>query len=254
MIKLQLPILRKNYKDELFQIQCLAEEKKLTVSVQLDDEFIHLSFDETKLNYKNKSSKIKNRIASIDMNPNYIGFIIKDHTNNEILHKEIISLKSLNDKFNAIKSKSSDCKKVKLNNVRRNLIFEISKKLITTANHFQCEAFVVEDLQFKDNNHKFGKKFNRLVNNQWLRRAFISNIEKRCAIDKIKLIRVYPQYSSFIGCMMYPDEVDSVAAAIELNRRGHTLMNYVKGNSFFSNVSEVRQRSTKKPMEGTISW
>ena len=231
-IKLQLPTLRKNYKNELFQIQRLAEEKKLTVFLQLDNQFIHLSFDETKLNYETKNVKIKNRIASIDMNPNYISFVVKDYNNNEILHKEIISLKLLNDKFNAIKAESSDIKKVKLNNVRRNLIFEISKRLITTANHFKCEAFILEDLQFKDKNRKLGKKFNRLVNNQWLRGAFISNLEKRCNIDKIRLVRVYPQYSSFIGCMMYPDEVDSVAAAIELNRRGYALMNYVKGNSF----------------------
>ncbi len=230
-IKLQLPNLRKNYKNELFQIQRLAEQKELTISIQLDERFIYLSFDETKLKYKNESVKIKNRIASIDMNPNYIGFIVKDYNSNEILHKEIISLKSLNNKFNDIKAESSDHKKVKLNNVRRNLIFEISKKLITTTNHFQCEAFVIEDLEFKDKNRKFGKKFNKLVNNQWLRGAFISNIEKRCNVDKIRLVRVYPQYSSFIGCMMYPDEVDSVAAAIEINRRGYALINYVKGNS-----------------------
>ncbi len=231
-IKLQLPTLRNNYKNELFQIQRLCEQRDLTMSIQLGDRFIYLSFGETKLNYNNESAKIKNRIASIDMNPNYIGFIVKDYNSDVILHKEIISLKSLNDKFNAIKAKSSDPKKVKLNNIRRNLIFEISKKLITTVNHFKCEAFIVEDLQINNKDHKKGNKFNRLVNNQWLRSAFISNVEKRCAINKIRLIRVYPQYSSFIGCMMYPDEVDSVAAAIEINRRGHELINYFKCNSF----------------------
>jgi IS605 OrfB family transposase len=165
------------------------------------------------------------------MNPNYIGFVIKDYESNQILYKEIISLKSLNDKFNLIKSDSSDSRKVKLNNIRRNLVFEISKKLINTVNHFQCESFVLEKLEMGNQNHNLGRRFNKLINNQWLRTILISNLEKRCNLNKIKFTEVYPQYSSFIGCMMHPNEIDSIAAAIELNRRGYELINYNKNNS-----------------------
>ncbi len=230
-IKLQLPKLKKNYKTELYQLQQLAEQEQVTISVQLDDKYIYLSFDEKKLEFKNKSIKIKNRIASIDMNPNYIGFVVKDYDSNKILHKEIISLKPLNDKFNSIKSDSSDDRKVKLNNIRRNLVFEISKRLINTANHYQCESFVLEKLEIGNQNYQQGTRFNKLINNHWLRNVLISNLEKRCNLNEIKFVEVYPQYSSFIGCMMYPSEVDSIAAAIELNRRGYELINYDKNNS-----------------------
>ena len=230
-IKLQLPKLKKNYKIELHQLQQLAEQNQATISVQLDDKFIYLSFDEVKLKSKSVPIKIKNRIASIDMNPNYIGFVIKDYDSNKILHKEIISLKSLNDKFNLIKSDSSDVRKIKLNNIRRNLVFEISKKLISVTNHFQCEVFVLEKLEMGNKNHNLGRRFNKLINNHWLKNVLISNLEKRCNLNEIKFTEVYPQYSSFIGCMMYPSEVDSIAAAIELNRRGYELINYDKNNS-----------------------
>ncbi len=230
-IKLQLPKLRKNYKNELFQLQQLAEQKAITISVQIDNNFIYLTFEEKLLESDSKPLKIKNRIASIDMNPNYIGFVIKDHNSDTILHKEIISLKSLNDKFNSIKAASNDTRKIKLNNTRRNLVLEISKRIINTANHYQCEVFAIEKLDMGSKNHNQGKRFNKLINNQWLRNILISNLEKRCNINKIKLVKVYPQYSSFIGCMMYPDEVDSIAAAMELNRRGYELINYKKSTS-----------------------
>ena len=45
-IKLQLPKLRKNYKNELFQLQQLAEQKAITISVQIDNNFIYLTFEE----------------------------------------------------------------------------------------------------------------------------------------------------------------------------------------------------------------
>ena len=229
-IKLQLPKLRKNYKNELFQLQQLAEQKAITISVQIDNNFIYLTFEEKLLESDSKPLKIKNRIASIDMNPNYIGFVIKDHTTNQILHKEIISLKSLNDKFNSIKAASNDTRKIKLNNTRRNLVLEISKRIISIANHFQCEAFAIEKLDMGNKNHGLGKRFNKLINNQWLRNVLVVNLEKRCNLNNIKFKEVYPQYSSFIGCMLYPDEVDSIAAAMEINRRGYTLNNY-KSNS-----------------------
>jgi hypothetical protein len=80
-------------------------------------------------------------------------------------------------------------------------------------------------------NHGLGKRFNKLINNQWLRNVLVVNLEKRCNLNNIKFKEVYPQYSSFIGCMLYPDEVDSIAAAMEINRRGYALNNYKKSTS-----------------------
>ena len=54
-IKLQLPKLRKNYKNELFQLQQLAEQKAITISVQIDNNFIYLTFEEKLLESDSKS-------------------------------------------------------------------------------------------------------------------------------------------------------------------------------------------------------
>lgn len=227
-ITLQLPKLRKNYKKELSKLQQLMENSKIPTTIKLTSTYIYVTYDEIKFAIQNYKP-IKDRIASIDMNPNYIGFVIKDYNQNNIIYKEVISLKTLNDKYKQLKGlPSTDKRKVKLNNQRRYFVYEIAKYLTDKAKHYKCDTFVLEKLKLETKNHKNGRNFNRLVNNQWLRQNLVSNLNKRCGIAGITFMQVYPQYSSFIGCMNYPNETDSIAAAIELNRRGFKLKNYDK--------------------------
>jgi hypothetical protein len=79
----------------------------------------------------------------------------------------------------------------------------------------------------KSSDKNKGKKFNKLVNNLWNRSKFVNNLTKRCNIFNIKLLKVKPEYSSFIGNFLYRSLQlpDMVLASIELGRRGYEYYN-----------------------------
>ena len=92
-INLKLPNLRKNYLKELLLIENLMNMKQLTLSVELNSNFIYLSFDE-KLISQSSYKGNENVLSSIDMNPNYIGFSICKYINNvqTIIYTETIDI------------------------------------------------------------------------------------------------------------------------------------------------------------------
>jgi len=203
--KIQLPRLNKNHRKELSRLEMLCSENKACFSLELNSEFVYIIFDENILrNDENKYQPKKNRYMTFDLNPNYIGFIIADE--NQVIHKEIVEMKKLNQKHIS-------------NNKRKYEILEISKYLTEKAKHFRVENVCFEKLNIPSKQNQKGKWFNRLVNNYWLRNRIINNIKKRCHIIGMKTIEIIPQYSSFIGQINNPEEVDSIASAIELNRR-----------------------------------
>ena len=135
----------------------------------------------------------------------------------------VYSFKNLNDLY--INEKlSSDDKKSKYKSNKKNYeIIQVAKNLINKCCYYKVENFIVEDLNIKPEDKYKGKNFNKLINNQWLRCKFLNNIKKRCKIFKINYLEVLPQYSSFIGNIMfrslnYPDQVLS---SIEISRRGY---------------------------------
>lgn len=77
----------------------------------------------------------------------------------------------------------------------------------------------------KDNSK--GKRFNKQVNNQWLRNDFANNLTKRCNIFGIRLQKVKAEYSSFIGNFLYRNLnlPDPVLSSIEISRRGYEFIN-----------------------------
>jgi IS605 OrfB family transposase len=200
---IQLPRLNKNHRKQLSKLEQLCSENNACFSLELNSEFVFIIFDENILKENNYEPKT-NRYMTFDLNPNYIGFIIADENN--VIHKEIIETKGLNQKNIS-------------NNKRKHEILEISKYLTEKAKHFRVENVCFEKLNISSKENQKGKWFNRLVNNYWMRNLIINNIKKRCNIIGIKTIEVLPQYSSFIGQINNPDDVDSIASAIELNRR-----------------------------------
>ena len=67
-------------------------------------------------------------------------------------------------------------------------------------------------------------KFNRLTRNQWCRDLLENNITKRCNIYNITIIKVKPEYSSFVGNFLFrhvTNMPDMVLASIEIGRRGY---------------------------------
>ena len=229
-INLILPDLKPNYKRILSKLFVLQERKSIPISYKLDLDYVYIIFDEERLNEELKQQRqISNRVLGIDLNPNYIGWSITDWTSEtdfKVVKTGIYSLKKLNDRDISLDRScfsSSSNERRYISNKREYEVYEISKNLINIAMKYQVSLVSVEDLSsMKPKDYKKGKRLNRLVNNQWNRTKFILNLEKRCKIFKIRFLKIQPQYSSFIGNILYRNlgYPDPVLSSVEIGRRG----------------------------------
>lgn len=228
-IELNIKISSKKYKRYIELLKEHQGLKDLSITYKLNTEFIWISFDESILKDEFKQFKhIQNRIISIDMNPNYIGWSIIDWINSEkfnIIDKGVLSIKSLNDKCELLikdKTSSSDSRKTKLTNKRNFEVLQCSKFLIEKMKHYKCSIFAIEDLNIKSSDKDRGKRFNRLCNSNWCRTKLVNNLNKWCNIYGIQLIKVKPEYSSFIGNLVFRHLrlPDMILSSIEISRRG----------------------------------
>ena len=226
----------KKYKKILERLYQAQELKEIPITYTLNNKEISLSFDESILK-EEEYKPIENRIFGIDMNPNYIGYSVVDwKLSNEfkVIESGTISIKEINDRDFALKGKgfSNQSKERKyLTNKRRYEIFEISKRLVNLAKHYHCEYFSFEELNIKSKDTNKGLRFNKLVNNCWNREKFVSNIRKRCNIIGIGVQEVAPQYSSFVGNILYRElnRPDMELASIEIGRRCYEFVHqYIK--------------------------
>lgn len=229
-IELNLQSLGKNrikILNKLISAQELNNE--LPITYKLDNNYIYISFNENYLKENTIYTFKENRIFSIDLNPNFIGYSIIDWKNSEkldykLIDKGVISLKSLNDIFFLMKNKSissNDSRKIKLNNKRKFEVYEISKYLVKLAKHYKCEFFALEDLSITSCDKQQGKKFNSLCNNIWNRNKLENNLQKRCNIYRIKFQKVIANWSSVLGNSLYRDTKlpDMILSSIEISRR-----------------------------------
>ena len=259
-IDLELIGLRKHRQTIISKLTELANQKKVTITYKLSDEYAWISYDK-KLISDVEKSKINNRVFAIDMNPNYIGWSIvdwKSRSSFRIVKEGIISIKELNEYDN--KQKIDSTKHKHISNIRHHAILEICKNLVDTAAYYRCDKFVLEDLKFKTNGSY--SKFNRLTRNQWCRDLLENNITKRCNIYNINVIKVKPEYSSFIGNFLFrhvTNMPDMVLASIEIGRRGYEFSSqYIdkakhnKKNIVFPNISDFDDLYAKSLEEFSI--
>lgn len=218
-----------NYKKLLTKLYLCQETKSLPISYQLSQEYIYILFDEKELYTVKEYKQIKDRVMAIDINPNYVGWSIvnwKSSNEYEVIKHGVFNIKPLNDKENELLKEhitSEDRRKVYLTNKRKHEVMEISKNLINKAIYYKCDGFCIEDIVMSSNDKERGKRFNRLVNNQWCRVKFLQNIEKRCNLFGIKLIKVKPEYSSFVGNIVFRGLrlADMELSSVEIGRRGY---------------------------------
>lgn len=201
------------------EIACVEGVSKF--SAKFDGNTVLISFDENivkDIYYK----PVKNRILSIDQNPNYTGIVICDydsHNTQKILYKEIISVKQIKGYSKA-----------------KYEMFQITNYIKNLAKRYLCECVAVEKLNITSKNHNKGKRYNKLINN-WNRVDFCNNLNKWCNIIGIKLLKIVPEYSSFIGCINNPDDYDMIAAAIEIGRRANLFNRiYIRKDMEKSNI------------------
>ena len=225
-IHLELPRLRKNYSKLLKQVAILCEEKVTPVTFKIDLHYIYISFDETKLGKTYKV--IPTRHAGIDMNPNYIGFVIWDK--DVLVFSKMYDLTALTHPSGGA---STSSKSKKATNKLHHEIYEIGKDITALASQYQVNIFSIEDLKMKSKDNKKGRSFNRLVNNKWNRNKLKESIIKGCALKGIICKCVNPAYSSYIGNLIHRDLPDPLAAASEVARRGYEVYILKKKGAFY---------------------
>ena len=254
----------KRYKPILNKLYNLQNDKQISITYELDNEYIYLTYDETLLNQFIDYKPIKNRIFSIDLNPNYVGWSVVDWKSSkefEVVKSGVISIKDINDIDFGLKGKSSNSKeRIHINNKRIFETYEISKLLVNTAIYYKCEVFGLEELNIKSKDADKGKYFNKLVNNVWNRTKLVNNIKKRCNVYSIRVMLVKPNYSSFVGNFLFRDLnlPDMTLASIEIGRRCYEFKTqyidkkYKKKNIILPDVNDFNDRYIKSLEEFNI--
>ena len=231
---------RKQILSKLYQKQ---ERKEIKIAYKLDLEYIYIIFNETDI-YNYDTKFIKNRVLSLDLNPNYIGWSIvdwKSESEFNVIKTGVYSIKKLNDKDFNLKNKGysteSDRKRY-ISNKRNFETIQIVKNIVNKSIYYKCQLISIEDLNIKSSDLDKGKYLNKLINNSWCRNTFVNNLTKRCNIHNIKLLKVKPEYSSFIGNFLYRslNLPDMVLASIEIGRRGYEFY-----NQYISKVKEIKK-------------
>ena len=231
---------RKQILSKLYQKQ---ERKEIKIAYKLDLDYIYVIFEENDI-YNYETKFIKNRVLSLDLNPNYIGWSIvdwKSESEFDVIKTGVYSIKKLNDKDFDLKNKgySSDSNERKYISDKRNFeTIQIVKNIINKAIYYKCQLISIEDLSINSSDKELGKRFNKLVNNLWCRNIFVNNLTKRCNIHNIKLLKVKSEYSSFIGNFLYRslNLPDMVLASIEIGRRGYEFY-----NQYISKTKQIKK-------------
>ena len=206
----------------LEKLQSYFEFNSTPITYKLDNNYIYITFDESVLK-EQEHHFIENRIAGLDLNPNYIAFTIRDFNNDVIIHKSVYDLTKLNETHDK--------------NKKDHEVVEIAKSIANLCKHYKVECVGLEKLTMSPKNHNKGRKLNRLLNNSWNRNKFSQNLIKRLNILGIKNQEIVCAYSSTVGCLDHPNETDSIAAALEIARRCHVFLNrYIKKRKEFSDV------------------
>lgn len=257
-IKLELNSFNDKNRIEIIKtLQLQINNNEIPVTVRLDKKNLYLTFDNEKLNnfafdnsycdrikekypeLTNKEVKIKgyeeqterklkgklvNRVAGIDMNPDYIGFSICDinqQTNevNKVIFARLYNLKQFTE--HKYKSKSNQKKIVRKHKQEIHLIY---KDIFKFCKHYKVSRFGIEGLTniTTENVSDNYTSFNRKVKNIWYRGLQEGIVSIKC--DSLGIIKneVEARYSSFIGNLSY-DYFDAVGASIEIGRRSYTI-------------------------------
>lgn len=254
-IDLNLYILNKRNRTLLTLLKESMQNSIDAVTFKIKDDFIFITFDESKINLNKKFQNLKsNRVLGIDLNPNYIGLsVLEFNKNNEfkVLHKQVFDLSNLN----VTSKKSSEDKSSKyLTNKRKFELIQICYEINSLINYWKCSKLSIEDLNIKSSDKKHGRTFNRLCNNVWNRTLVVSKLKMLSSIFGYELVEVNPVYSSFIGNILYGSEntPDMIASSIEIARRGYK--KFSKGWFYPIFSIEHLNEQWKQTLSGIENW
>ena len=224
----------KNLLYKLIQVYKHQISDDTPLTYKIDTQYIYITFDESiVLNSKLNLNYVNNRVLSLDLNPNYIGWSITDwksSSNFNVITSGVYSFKKLTDEIQNLKGKcfsSESPIRKHLNNKLEYETYQVVKNLIKKAIYYKIQLIGIEDLSIKGKNLNKGSYLNGLINNKWLRTKFSTCLEKYCNIYGVKLQKVKPEYSSFIGNFLFRslNLPDMVLSSIEIGRRCYEFYN-----------------------------
>ena len=134
----------------LEKLQSFFDYNSTPITYKLGKECVYITFDESILKEK-EHEFIKDRIASLDINPNYIAFVIKNYSNGSLIYKSIYDISELN--------KTND------KNKKDHEVVEIAKQISNFCKHYKVECIGFEKLSMMSKNHGKGRALNKLINN-----------------------------------------------------------------------------------------
>ncbi len=205
--------LSKNEKQLLGIIQEESKLSKNYFNFEINHEYVWISFNEPVME---KHIFKKDRYLGIDLNPNWIAISIMDSGNKEV-YKELVDLRELN----------------KLHKSKKEYELSIlNKHIVNICKGYGVEYVCIEDLSIKSSNKGLGKRYNKLLNNDWNRNYLVNNLVKWLNINSVKHLMVNPFYTSFIGQVKNIEDYDSLAASKEVAWRGYLMNKGIKVNEY----------------------
>lgn len=172
----------------------------ISYAIKPDYFYICVDLDDVE---KQTYKQVYGRTLALDANPNYIGLSIVDSDDTIILRK-VYSLVDLPKKQT---------------NKHKYELTQIAIQIADLCRTYCVSLAGFEKLKIQSGDKKKGRRFNKQVNNEWRRDYFFNSLKKHLELIACPYREIVASYSSFVGCMCYPDETDSIAASIELNRR-----------------------------------
>ena len=253
-VEIRFLSMNKKIANELSLVQELAEQNKITVSVKMSDKYVWLTYDETLIKDERYKKLHSSRLLGIDMNPNYIGLsVIEFGKNNEftVLHKQVFDLSKLT--ISSDKASTDAASKYLTNKLKHETI-AIAHEISKMVDVWKCKIVAIEDLSIKPKNLKKGKKLNRLCNNKWERRLFVTKLKMLANLHKFELVEVNPAYSSIVGNFAYGSDntPDMVAASIEIARRAYK--KFDKGWFYPRFNIQFRDEQWKQTLGSVENW
>ena len=270
----------------------LSNNKEISLSVRISNDYLVIMYDETILSgfcidektrrkevkeikskkypkeiekeliselYRNYNKELVERKLKNKKKNRYIGI----DTNPDYIGFSIID-KQPNGDFKVIKTFCYDLTALhkkenhKLSNKRKHGIYHIWKDIFQTMRYYGCSHIVLEDLNLKQKDLEITEA-NRKINNLWYRELSTKLINKYCNKEGIELIYVNPCYSSFIGNILH-DYIDPINASVEIARRG--IYKYKKGkfypkfdaNTILNTLLSFNEELDVSVLKGCNNW
>ena len=244
--KVKLNLIGNYSKNLLYKLSQVYKHQILDdtpLTYKIDTIYIYITFDES-IVLSSNLTYITNRVLSLDLNPNYIGWSITDWKSSSefnVIKYGIYIFKDLTDKIKDLKGKGFNSEspvRKHLNNKLEYETYQIVKNLIKKAIYYKVHLIGIEDLSIKIKNIGKGSYLNGLVNNKWLRNKFSTCLEKYCNIYGFKFQKVKPEYSSFIGNFLFRSLglPDMVLSSLEIGRRAYEFY-----NQYISKLNKIQK-------------